>query len=89
MSDTQKHEDFVSEPMRDKSVIKIPGIGPAAAGHMTRMGYSKAYKVLGQFLVLEKNEEKFCDWLMGVSGGNAGNKKACYNALKIFCEIHV
>lgn len=59
-STSQKHRDFVSEPMGDKPVTALAGIGDALGGRLASKGFDMAYVVLGQFLVLKRNEELFC-----------------------------
>ena len=44
---TQKHRDFVSEPMGDKLVTAIAGIGDKLGQLLSAKGFSKAYNVLG------------------------------------------
>lgn len=40
---TKKHRTFVSEPMGDKSVSHLAGVGPATAEQLEKKGYHKAY----------------------------------------------
>ena len=58
-STSQKHRDFVSEPMGEKPVTALAGIGDALGGRLSSQGFDRAYVVLGQFLVLKKNGELF------------------------------
>ena len=58
-STSQKHRNFVSEPMGEKPVTDLAGIGEALGGRLRDRGFDKAYVVLGQFLLLKKNEELF------------------------------
>ena len=58
-STSQKHRNFVSEPMGEKPVTDLAGIGEALGGRLKDRGFDKAYVVLGQFLLLKKNEELF------------------------------
>ena len=83
---SQKHRNFVSEPMGEKLVTELAGIGPVVGGRLQELGFSKAYSLLGQFLVLNKNEDLFIDWLK--EDINASSKQAgdCYNCLKDWCE---
>ncbi|KAI6221389.1 hypothetical protein M3Y99_01551400 [Aphelenchoides fujianensis] len=73
MSTLQKHKDFVSEPIKDKPISAIAGIGPTYETKLESMKFTKAYHLLGSFLLHDKDEEKFCrqfgsvptDWLVG------------------------
>jgi hypothetical protein len=49
MSTTSKKiRDFVSEPMNDKSVRLLAGVGDRLGERLEAIGYDKAYTVLGQ-----------------------------------------
>lgn len=43
-SSTQKHRNFVSEPMAGKPVTAVPGIGPTLGRELNREGISKVRK---------------------------------------------
>eukprot|EP00051_Salpingoeca_urceolata_P026748 m.478474 g.478474 ORF g.478474 m.478474 type:complete len:91 (+) comp21149_c0_seq1:549-821(+) len=82
MSTSQKHRDFVREPMGDKPVSDIAGVGPRATEVLEPLGFSKAFHLLGQFLVLDKDEEMFQSWLSeNVSSMNSKHRGDCYNCL--------
>lgn len=38
---SQKHQDFVSEPMGDKDVTCVAGIGPVLGQRLSEKGYDK------------------------------------------------
>lgn len=46
----------------------------------------QAYVVLGQFLILKKDEELFRDWLKDTCGANAKQQGDCYGCLKEWCD---
>lgn len=80
-STSQKHRNFVAEPMSKKSVKELAGIGETLGKRLEDKGFDKASTVLGQFLILKKDEDKFKDWLKDTT--NANNKQAsdCYKCL--------
>ncbi|XP_061601191.1 barrier-to-autointegration factor-like protein [Cololabis saira] len=83
---TQKHKDFVSGPMEDKLVTALPGIGEELGQKLAIHGYKKAYKVLAKLLVLEKDAQKFKDWLRDDMGANDEQAYLCHNALWVWCD---
>lgn len=46
----------------------------------------QAYVVLGQFLVLKKDEELFRDWLKETCGANSKQQGDCYGCLREWCD---
>lgn len=60
---TKKAKEYISEPIRDKSVASVPGIGPATEKALGPK-FSKAYHLLGQFLLLDKDKGKMINWLI-------------------------
>jgi hypothetical protein len=85
-STSQKHRDFVSEPMGEKEVSELAGIGKVLGQKLVDAGFDKAYVVLGQFLVLRKDEEMFLDWIKTTVGANSKQGGDCYNCLKEWCD---
>ena len=51
--------------------------------------YFQAYVVLGQFLVLKKNEELFVDWMKDCCSANAKQAKDCYTCLNEWTEAFI
>ena len=86
MSTSQKHRNFVGEPMGEKAVTELAGIGPVLGDRLGAKGFDKAYVVLGQFLVLKKNEELFKDWLHQTCGANSKQQSDCSTCLKEWCS---
>jgi len=85
-STSQKHRNFVSEPMGEKPVTDLAGIGPVLGDRLNDAGFDMAYVVLGQFLVLKKNEELFTEWLKEITKANKKQANDCYGCLKEWCD---
>ncbi|KAG7173133.1 barrier-to-autointegration factor-like isoform X5 [Homarus americanus] len=85
-STSQKHRNFVAEPMEEKEVTELAGIGPVLGQRLSSKGFDKAYVVLGQFLVLKKNKELFIDWLKDTAGANVKQAGDCHQCLSDWCE---
>jgi len=88
-STSQKHQDFVAEPMGDKEVTCIAGIGPVLGERLSEKGFDKAYVLLGQFLILKKDEEMFRDWLKETCGANSHQSNSTYTCLKEWCNSYI
>ncbi|BFZ11492.1 hypothetical protein BsWGS_14531 [Bradybaena similaris] len=85
-STSKKHKNFVSEPMAEKSVTELAGIGDVLGHRLEESNYDKAYTVLGQFLLFKKDETLFKDWLHDISGANSKQQNDCYQCLKEWCD---
>lgn len=85
-STSQKHRNFVQEPMGEKTVSAVAGIGYVLGGRLTDRGFDKAYVILGQYLVLKKDKQRFKDWLKETCGANAKQQEDCYQCLKGWCD---
>uniref|UniRef100_A0A1B0AI60 Barrier-to-autointegration factor-like protein n=1 Tax=Glossina pallidipes TaxID=7398 RepID=A0A1B0AI60_GLOPL len=83
---TQKYRNFVAEPMGDKPVTDLAGIGDVLGGRLTEAGFDKAYTVLGQYLVLKKDAELFKEWMKDTCNASAKQANDCYNCLNDWCE---
>lgn len=85
-STSQKHKNFVSEPMGEKPVTDLAGIGPVLGEKLIGAGFDKAYVVLGQYLVFRKDEELFCEWLKDTTNANKKQQADCHGCLKEWCD---
>ncbi|XP_051039644.1 barrier-to-autointegration factor-like [Phodopus roborovskii] len=71
MTASQKHRDLVAEPMGEKPVGSLSRIGEVLGEKLEERGFDKAHVVLGQFLVLKRDEDLFREWLKDPCGANA------------------
>uniref|UniRef100_UPI00398E5633 barrier-to-autointegration factor B-like n=1 Tax=Pristiophorus japonicus TaxID=55135 RepID=UPI00398E5633 len=83
---SQKHKNFVVEPMREKSVKELAGIGMVLGGRLEEKGFCKAKDVLGQFLLLKQDKVAFKCWMRQACF--AGNRQSddCYRCLREWCD---
>lgn len=85
-STSQKHRNFVAEPMGEKPVTELAGIGEALGKRLVAAGFDKANVVFGQFLVLKKNRELFQEWLKETCQANVKQSADCYQCLHDWSE---
>ena len=85
---TQAHADFVAEPIDDKAVTMLAGIGRALGNRLIQSGYHGARQVLGVFLMLQMDQVNFGAWLNATCGANAHRQRECYTCLRDWCQQH-
>jgi hypothetical protein len=49
-STSAKHQDFVGEPMGDKEVTAVAGIGPVLGERLSEKGFDKVNVILEHFI---------------------------------------
>lgn len=87
---TQKFRRFVDEPMGEKDVSALPGIGNTFASVFKENGFNMAHQVLGQYLVFDKDENRFKDWLKATFRNmNARHMDSLYQSLREHCGNYV
>lgn len=72
---------FALEQMGEKEVTAIPGIGTVLGERLRKKGFDKAYALLGKFLALKKDEQKFKEWLKDEFGASSDQASNCYSCL--------
>lgn len=85
---SQVHRRFVREPIGNKGVQALAGVGRVIGGAMAAGGIVRADQVLGRYLVLNKDEATFKKWVRGF-GANAGQQQSCYNCIRGWCTQHL
>ncbi|XP_030753224.1 barrier-to-autointegration factor [Sitophilus oryzae] len=85
-STSQKHRNFVAEPMGEKPVTELAGVGEVLGDRLIQAGFDKAFVVLGQFLVLKKNQDLFKEWMKDTCSANSKQSTDCWQCLNDWCE---
>lgn len=86
-STSQKFADFIREPMKDKPVSDLAGIGAKTATELKGHGITKAYHLLGQFLTFDKDKEMFDSFLQDNAPGLQSRwREQTYDCLNEWCE---
>ena len=88
---TETHRKFVSEPIGNKPVSAVPGIGRAHQGTLNDRGnnITRAYELLGIFLGKGMEEGGFKRWLQEkLPESNAVHRDCCYKALNEYFRTH-
>ena len=67
-SQSQKSRDFVSGTLRGPNgkfnpITSVPGIGEVSASALAKTGFKTVGPLMGQFLLLECDEELMAAWL--------------------------
>lgn len=88
MSWLLKHRNFVTEQLGSAPIDEIPGMDVSFKQELTRHGFTKAYHLLGQYLVLNKDKDDMDSWLaeMGCIGHRS---RVIIEALDEWCEINL
>lgn len=80
-SESSKVRDFVSEPLGDKPVTAIAGIGKATSERMASLGINYAYQLVGIFLQHKKDRVLFRTHLSSSFGMNNNHLVATTNCI--------
>jgi hypothetical protein len=88
-STSKKHASFVSEPMGEKEITDIAGIGETYGKKLRDLGFEKAYNLLGQYLLINKDEEMFKEWLKDEVGMNGKHLNDCHNCISEWTRSYV
>ena len=82
---TKKHRDFVGEPMGQKSVESVPGVGKVLGQSLRDdSGVETARKLYGNYLA---DEDNFKDYIKH-HGGNARAQNGAHQAMREYSDQH-
>uniref|UniRef100_A0A0N5BU17 Barrier-to-autointegration factor n=1 Tax=Strongyloides papillosus TaxID=174720 RepID=A0A0N5BU17_STREA len=63
MAKTRKFRKFTEEPIDDKKVNEVPGVGNVLSKRLHDNGFIRAFQLYGMYLSTAKNDNKFKEWL--------------------------
>ena len=63
MDKAVKHFDFTQLPLGNKSIDAIPYLDMTNVIEFKRINFTKAYQVIGEYLLLNKNNDLMDIWL--------------------------
>uniref|UniRef100_A0AC35U2T6 Barrier-to-autointegration factor n=1 Tax=Rhabditophanes sp. KR3021 TaxID=114890 RepID=A0AC35U2T6_9BILA len=87
-STSQKHNDFLSEPMSDKPTIMVPGVDPLSAQKMSEVGKLKASQLFGDYLVGGQKAGQYAKDLQRKYAMDAKNATIAAEAMEAYAEQH-
>ena len=64
----------------------LAGIGNAYGQKLQNNGFLKAKQVLGVFLMLDTNQDKFKAWLKATCGASPKNQNQCCECLTVWLK---
>lgn len=79
---SQKHQGFVTEPMGNRSVRDVPGIGPAHGRTLEERGMPRADQFSGCYPKRFWDHGQFQDNLKNTTGANAKQQRDAYNGMR-------
>ncbi|XP_074660591.1 barrier-to-autointegration factor-like protein [Tubulanus polymorphus] len=82
---TAKYKDFLKEPMGNKPVTAVPGIGPVAGERLRNQEIEYASQMVGQYLRV-RNDTEFTGWVKDTCGTGTGPANACTDGIKGYSE---
>ncbi|XP_061600807.1 barrier-to-autointegration factor-like protein [Cololabis saira] len=86
---TEEYRDFVAEPMEDKPVTALPGIGEELGKKLRTRGFTRASAVLGHYLQMRGELDRFKDWLKNAIHADNHQADLCTRALEEWCKNHI
>ncbi|XP_045070107.1 barrier-to-autointegration factor-like [Coregonus clupeaformis] len=79
---SQKHHSFVTEPMGNRSVRDVPGIGPVQGRTLEERGMPRADQMLGDYLQKGRDQGQFQNNLKNTTGAKTKQQRDAYNGMR-------
>ncbi|NP_001290760.1 barrier-to-autointegration factor-like [Esox lucius] len=86
---SQKHRNFVSEPMGNRSVRDVPGIGPVQGRRLEESGKPRADQMMGDYLSTGRDQVQFQKNLKETSGANAKQQRDAHRGMKEWADNNI
>ena len=83
---SRKYHLFIREPMSNKSVTNLVGVGKVLGRRFAARGFQEASTLFGQFHLVKKVKVLFMIWVMKKTGSNMGQAKDIYQCLFDWCK---
>lgn len=87
ISESKKVKSFLAEPLSQKPLRHIPGIGPVGEENLKKQDIIYCYQLVGLFLFLN-NEEKFLKFLLE-NGIQENYSKVVVENIKSWCMTFI
>lgn len=86
-STSAKSRNFANNPIGDKFVNEIPGVGSVLKEALNKKGIMYAYNIVGKYNApkVNRDEQDFKEWLQKL-GANRKHQNDCYVAVKEWCD---
>ncbi|CAF0725247.1 unnamed protein product [Adineta steineri] len=88
-STTQKFREFMAEPLGEKNIRDVPGIGDVLGTKLSDAGYEKANTLFGKYLLCNKDVEQFQDWIQTQCGANSHQARSAADAFSEWAEAFI
>ena len=73
---------FERQPLGEKSIGTVPGITPLIQAEFEEIGFTKAYHLLGQYLIFNKDNILLQSWLSTeINSMGLSNRQQCVEAI--------
>uniref|UniRef100_A0A8C4RL30 Barrier-to-autointegration factor n=1 Tax=Erpetoichthys calabaricus TaxID=27687 RepID=A0A8C4RL30_ERPCA len=83
---TQTKEEALNQEPQGHHPLSVFRYGEVLGKKLEDQGFDKTYIILGQFLILRKDDDLIIDWLEDTRGSNSKQALLCYSCLKEWCN---
>ena len=84
--ESKKNQKLACEPLKDKKLVDLGGIGKMHAMDLKKRGFNDAAAVVGQFMAYNRNDDKFKEFIKRKGNANNGEAANCLQGVKGWCK---